>query len=207
MKTNINLYSQELHPTLRLLSLGIILVCWLLLVSLLIGFWVFSLKQQDNLEQELNMINQKRDHQSTLVATLQNGLEMRQSDPQLLQDVNNKVLELALKKLILQELQSQESLKEKGFANVMLDLANHHQPGLWLTHVALNGLDVRLEGEAVESAIVPSWINRLGQTAYFKGQKFADTRLFRDSNQQLHFVISSSSLAHTAETNEVKARE
>jgi hypothetical protein len=47
-----------------------------------------------------------------------------------------------------------------------------------------------MEGAATDSAIVPKWLISLGQTDYFRGQEFSDTRLYRDSDQQLKFVIS-----------------
>ena len=51
-------------------------------------------------------------------------------------------------------------------------------------------MSVLIEGAATDSAIVPKWLSSLGQTDYFRGQEFADTRLYRDSEQQLNFVIS-----------------
>ncbi|MEP7705218.1 PilN domain-containing protein [Paraglaciecola sp. 25GB23A] len=192
MKTKVNLYSAEFQPTLRLLSVGILLSSWLLMVVVLLTFWAVKLNQQQTLTDQLNKLNQQNEEQSTLVATLQTGLANRQSDPLLLQEVNKKVSELGVKNRVLQELQGQEDLKTNGFSTLMLDLANHHQTGLWLTQVSLDGHQVKLVGKTLDSSLVPSWINSLGTTAYFKGQEFAETRLFRDAEQQLHFSLSSS---------------
>jgi Tfp pilus assembly protein PilN len=192
MKTKVNLYSAEFQPTLRLLSVGILLSSWLLMVIVILTFWGFKLNQQQTLTDQLNKLNQQNEQQSTLVTTLQTGLANRQSDPLLLQEVQKKVSELAVKNLVLQELQGQEDLKANGFSTLMLDLANHHKAGLWLTQVSLDGHQVKLVGETLDSSLVPSWINSLGTTVYFKGQEFAETRLFRDAEQQLHFILSSS---------------
>jgi hypothetical protein len=51
-------------------------------------------------------------------------------------------------------------------------------------------MSVLMEGAATDSAIVPKWLISLGQTDYFRGQEFSDTRLYRDPDQQLKFVIS-----------------
>jgi hypothetical protein len=56
----------------------------------------------------------------------------------------------------------------------------------------LNGMSVVMEGAATDSSIVPRWLSSLGQTDYFRGQEFSNTRLYRDSEQQLNFVISTS---------------
>ena len=207
MKTKVNLYSAEFQPTLRLLSVGILLSSWLLLVIVLLTFWAFKLNQQQTLTDQLNKLNQQNEQQSTLVTTLQTGLANRQSDPLLLQEVNKKVSELAVKNRVLQELQGQEDLKTNGFSALMLDLANHHQTGLWLTQVSLDGHQVKLVGKTLDSSLVPAWINSLGTTAYFKGQEFAETRLFRDTEQQLHFILSSSPIESKLVTEGGNGRE
>lgn len=51
-------------------------------------------------------------------------------------------------------------------------------------------MNVLIEGQATDSAIVPKWLSSLGQTDYFRGQEFSNTRLYRDSEQQINFVIS-----------------
>lgn len=207
MKTKVNLYSAEFQPTLRLLSVGILLSSWLLLVIVLLTFWAFKLNQQQTLADQLNKLNQQNEEQSTLVATLQTGLANRQSDPLLLQEVNKKVSDLAVKNQVMQELQGQEDLKSNGFSALMLDLANHHQTGLWLTQVSLDGHQVKLVGKTLDSSLVPAWINSLGTTAYFKGQEFAETRLFRDTEQQLHFILSSSPIESQLVTEGGNGRE
>ena len=120
MKTKVNLYSAEFQPTLRLLSVGILLSSWLLLVVVLLTFWAVKLNQQQTLTDQLNKLNQQNEEQSTLVATLQTGLANRQSDPLLLQEVNKKVSDLAVKNQVMQELQGQEDLKSNGFSALML---------------------------------------------------------------------------------------
>lgn len=207
MKTKVNLYTAELQPKLRLITLGFTLLSWLVLLVILGAYWVFTLNQQDTLRVQLDKINQQRDQQADLATSLQGGLANRQADPQLMQQVNQKVSELAAKNQVLQELLGQEVLKTNSFATLMQELARHHQAGLWLTHITLDGKQVKLAGAALEWSVVPVWIKSLGETAYFTGQEFAETRLFRDAEQQLNFVISSSPIDTAFVTGEANKDE
>jgi Tfp pilus assembly protein PilN len=148
-----------------------------------------SSKQQD-LKSEIAEIEQSKQQQKILGDELQNAVDNQKVDPKLLEQVEMKQQLISLKKRVLNKLSGQEGLKSNGFANLMVDLASHNQDGLWLTHISLNGMSVVMEGAAINSALVPKWLSSLGQTDYFKGQEFADTKLYRDADQQLNFVIS-----------------
>ncbi|MGS2721202.1 PilN domain-containing protein [Paraglaciecola aestuariivivens] len=191
MKSNVNLYQPKYQPTLRLLNLSIVVRLWGLsfLASVLV-YAYFNFEQQQ-IESELSLVKENQKSQTMLVSELQLAVDNMQVDPQLLKTIEKNREILSSKQRVLAELSGQESLKSNGYANLMLELAQNHPKGLWLTHIQLDGQKVVMEGAANDSAIIPKWLNSLGKTNYFKGQKFADTRLYRDENQQLSFVITS----------------
>ncbi|KXI30100.1 PilN domain-containing protein [Paraglaciecola hydrolytica] len=192
MKTKVNLYAIEFHPKLRLLSLQITLVVCAVMLLLCVAYWFYGFAQQQSLTTELEFSQLQKSQHAGVVTALQTELATLKKDPQLLLDVEQNLQILALKKRVLEEIQGQEELKSSGFAQLMAELADKHQSGLWLTYIGLDGRQVRLEGTTLESSLVPKWLNNLGATAYFKGQEFAETRLFRNTEQQLNFVIASS---------------
>jgi Tfp pilus assembly protein PilN len=190
MKNRVNLYHAEFHPKLRLLTLSIVIFNWILstLFCGLLYFYVIS--EQQGVKSEIAKIEQNNQQQKILVEELQSAAENLKIDPKLLKQVETNQQLISLKKRVLNELAGQEELKSNGFSDLMIDLASHNQSGLWLTHIKLNGKSVEMKGAATDSAIVPKWLSSLGQTDYFRGQEFTDTRLYRDSEQQLNFVIS-----------------
>jgi Tfp pilus assembly protein PilN len=190
MKNIVNLYRPEFHPQLRLLTLSTVLISWVFaaLICSLLYFYVAS--KQQNFKSEISKIEQNKQQQQKLVKELQNTINNQKVDPELFRQVERNQQSFNLKKRVLDKLSSQETLKSNSFSKLMMDLANHHQSGLWLTHINLNGINVLMEGAATDSAIVPKWLSSLGKTDYFRGQEFSDTRLYRDSSQQLNFVIS-----------------
>jgi Tfp pilus assembly protein PilN len=190
MKNIVNLYHPEFHPKLHLLTLSTVLMSWVFtaLFCSLLYFYVAS--KQQNFKAEISKIEQNKQQQQILVNELQSAINNQKVDPELFKQVERNQQAINLKKRVLDKLSGQEKLKSNSFSKLMIDLANHHQSGLWLTHINLNGINVLMEGAATDSAIVPKWLISLGQTDYFRGQEFSDTRLYRDSDQQLNFVIS-----------------
>lgn len=190
MKNRVNLYHPDYHPKLRLLSLSIVLLIWLFVIIACSVLYVYGSSNLQDLEAEVVKLEQNQTQQKLLVDELQSAVANQQVDPLLLKQVEKNQRLVGLKKRVLNKLTGQEELKSGGYADLMLDLANHGQSGLWLTHINLNGTSVSMGGATTDSATVPKWLSLLGQTAYFKGQEFADTRLYRDAEQQLNFVVS-----------------
>ncbi len=190
MKNRVNLYHSEFHPKLRLLTLSIVIASWVFaaLFCSLLYFYVAS--EQQSFTSNMAKIEQNKQQQKILLEELQSAVDNLKVDPTLLKQVEKQQQFISLKKRVLNELAGQEQLKLNGFSNLMIDLASHNQSELWLTHINLDGMSVVMKGAATDSALVPKWLSSLGQTDYFRGQEFADTRLYRDSEQQLNFVIS-----------------
>tara|TARA_R110000868_G_scaffold202347_2_gene450081 strand:- start:1257 stop:1883 length:627 start_codon:yes stop_codon:yes gene_type:complete len=195
MKTKVNLYSPEFHPKLRLLTLQVTLVACTLVLLLFSGVWLYAFAEHQSLSADASLSEQQKSQHLNTVKALQTELANVKKDPQLLIKVEQNLQILALKERVLKELQGQEDLKNNGFARLMLELADNHQSGLWLSHISLDGRKVQLEGGAIESSLIPKWLNNLGATAYFKGQEFSDTRLFRNEQEELNFIISSSAVS------------
>jgi Tfp pilus assembly protein PilN len=190
MKNRVNLYHSSFHPKLQLLTLSSVVVSWVF-VALFCGLLYFYIEtEQQALRAEIAVLKTEKRQQQLLVNELNSVLENMKVDPKLLKEVEEKQQLIRLKERVLDQLAGQKNLKSIGFSKLMLDLASRNQGGLWLTHINLNGGSVMLKGVATDSVFVPKWIGSLSQTDYFKGQEFSDTRLYRDSEEQLNFVIS-----------------
>ena len=190
MKNMVNLYHPEFHPKLQLLTLTSVIATWIL--ALLVGgllYFNMAYKQQ-NLQSEMANIEQSKQQQQILLKQLQLAIDNQNMDPALLKQIEENQQTINFKKLVLDNLSVQESLKSNSFSKLMLDLATYNPRDLWLTHISLYGVNVLIEGAADDSSIIPKWVSLLGQTDYFRGQEFSDTRLYRDTEQQLNFMIS-----------------
>jgi Tfp pilus assembly protein PilN len=198
MKNRVNLYHPRFHPKLHLLTLSSVIGSWLLALILCSALYFYLVSEQKNIESEIAKLEQNKQQQKKLFDELQNTVDNHEVDPILLNEVQINQQLISLKKRLSNKLSGHERLKSHSFSKLMIDLASHNHNGLWLTRINLNGASVVMEGAATNSAIVPKWLSSLGQTDYFKGQEFSDTRLYRYSEQQLNFVISSGK-QHTIE--------
>jgi Tfp pilus assembly protein PilN len=190
MKNRVNLYHPKFHPKLHLLTLSSVIMSWILVALFCLSLNFYLTFEQQKFKSEIAQINENKQQQKILLKELQNTVDKLVIDPKLLKQVEKNQQLISLKKRVLNELAGLENLKSNGFSNIMIDLASHNQSGLWLTHINLDGISVLIEGAATDSAIIPKWLISLGQTDYFREQEFADTRLYRDSEQQLNFIIS-----------------
>ena len=190
MKNRVNLYHPELHPKLRLLTLSSVIVSWIFAAIFCGLLYLYMTLEQQDFKSQISKIEQNKQQQKLLVNELQNALDKQKVDPILLKQVQIILQNIDIEKRVLNKLSGHDKLKSNSFSTLMIDLASHNQSGLWLTHINLDGMSVLIEGAATDSAIVPKWLSSLGQTDYFRGQEFADTRLYRDSEQQLNFIIS-----------------
>jgi Tfp pilus assembly protein PilN len=190
MKNRINLYHSNFHPKLQLLTLSSVIVSWVFVTIFCSLLYFYIATEQQNFESKIAHLEQNKRQQKKLVNELNNTLDDTKVDPDLIKIVEERQQIIRLKERVLNELTGQENLKSVGFSTLMLDLAGHSLNGLWLTHIDLNGMSITIKGATTDSAFMPKWLSSLGQTEYFKGQNFSDTRLYRDSEDQLNFVIS-----------------
>lgn len=84
-----------------------------------------------------------------------------------------------------------------GFVAPLAALAEQHPPsGLWLNAIALRegGREMRLQGLSQNPELLPQYLQRLGQSAVFKGREFARFDVQRGADELLHFDLSSRAL-------------
>lgn len=191
MKNRINLYTPEMQPKLQILTLPVAFVLWSVggIMTLLVYLYLNS--QNQALQADFSAVAARKSQQSAVVASIKQEIAAREKDQQLIDSIEQKQIVLRLKQRVLSELAGQESLKSSGFSGLMLALASAHEHGIWLTRLNLNGREIIMEGGALESSSVPKWLDNLGATEYFKDREFAATRMYRDQQQQLFFVLGS----------------
>jgi len=191
MKSRVNLYAPSYHPTLRLLSLPLASVFWMLLLLVMLAVYGYLRFEEQRLSTDKLAVVGQLSQNNSLAKILQSELASLKVDPALQQQLVDNQLLLTRKQRVLAEIDGQANLKTNGFAPLMMELARNHQPGVWLSHIGLDGRNVILEGSASESALIPKWLASLGDTQYFSGQEFADTQVYRDGEQQLNFIVAS----------------
>ena len=191
MKTRVNFYFDEFRPKTYLINLHFTALLWgLALLAVLVGA-VINTSREQSVEKRLERVEQAIEDKRKAVTMMTSARDALQQDPSLLAAIEQLQTEQVAKNDIVKELGNREQNKSSGYSELMLDLARVHQPGIWLTLIRLDEANVRIEGGASNSAAVPQWLNKLTASSYFSGTEFAEARMFRDQEEQLQFVLSS----------------
>jgi Tfp pilus assembly protein PilN len=191
MKNRINLYTLEMQPKLQMLSLSLAFVLWSIAGLITLLFYLYLNEHNQTLQTESATVKSRSAELSAQVASIEQEGAVQEKDQKIVDSIEQKQIFLRLKERVLDELAGQDNLKSNGFSDLMLALASKNENGVWLTHIKLNGRDISIEGATSESSNVPKWLDTLGTTEFFKGQEFAATRMSRDQEGQLVFVLSS----------------
>ena len=91
-------------------------------------------------------------------------------------------------------LQLLSSQRSGGFVAPLLALTEQHpESGLWLNNINLQdgGRHMRLQGFSQDQELLPAYLQRLGQSAVFRGREFARFDVQRGDDQLLRFDLSS----------------
>lgn len=189
MKQRVNFYSEEFQPKLALLTLNSVLVLWsMALLSLVLWWW----QDQQQLQQAKAQFSQVSSELQVMKAALekQNAQYGQGPDPLLHEQVLQLNQQLTQQHQVLDQLAAFHRQQGHGFGTLMDELAKRHHPELWLSHIQVTQHNVLLEGNSLSSTAIPSWLEGLQQTAYFRGMTFSVVDMQRDPQDRLRFRLS-----------------
>jgi len=179
MKTRINLYHKEFHPTFEWISFHH--MCALVVISLVISAAAYAglYAWKDSVEQTTLAQSQAAEKEQALIETLTSGLQSRVDNPQLLSQLENVQFQLAAQRALLSRVQSIGELRQKSFSALFDALANANSDKVWISAFRLDELNINIEGSISEPSALTTWITQLSDTAFFRGLEFDDARLIR----------------------------
>ena len=198
---NLNLYqplqaAADGRPPRAALPLAVLL---LLLAILVDGAW--QLWRLQRLEAATSVAEQTAAQAEADLATARQSFRAPVADPRLpqqLADLERDNRELLRVADYLRLLQAERS---GGFSGALDALAERHLDGVWLSVIRLEqgGRDLLLEGASQQPALLPEYLNSLGQSQAFAGRQFARFDIDRDDGGVLRFRLAS----QAASTEEV----
>lgn len=183
MKRTINLYHPALLPSKERLPLKTVLwvngTALLLLLALTVG-----------MEQYLELKKQKADEVTASVKNIDNEINIltdklaAKRDTQSLQkDLDALRVKVENREQLLGYMQTGElSLRTTQYQNVMDDLANFHNPNLWLTSITITRDELRLTGNTIKPSAIPQWLQKLQGSTFFKGKTFSTVKFENDDD-------------------------
>jgi MSHA biogenesis protein MshI len=183
MKQSINLYHSSLLPSKERLPLKTVLwvngIALLLLSALTVGMDHFiELKQRES--DKVTALVRSIDND---IDTLTDKLEMKRNTQFLQKDLDALRLKVENREQLLDYMQTSElSLRTTQYQNVMDDLANFHNPNLWLTSITITNDELRLTGNTIRPSAIPEWLQKLQGSTFFRGKTFSTVKFENDND-------------------------
>lgn len=201
MKHRINLYQNQFHPKLELVTLhSVVAICAGLFITLLLVWGGIRWSVSDNTDRLMAIEAENRQLDED-VQMLQSQLATRQPTPALKARVTMLRNTLAKQDVLLAELSSREVIKKQGFAQLLTDLAAQSSTDLWLESISASESILYLEGQVSAPRALPQWLNRLAQTPTFSGRTFDSASVIRE-DEALNFALQTDRQADVSETQQ-----
>lgn len=194
MIQQVNLYTDELRPRKERLHAGTavgVLVLGLVMVACVAGFFAYQNSVMADQALRLDRQNQQLDQ---VVADLSAAVRTRQPDSEVEEALARVTQSLARRQRLLERVESLVFSEGRHFSPQLAALARQIPGDVWLTGVILeSGSDkVTIEGRSGDGALVPLYLENLGEEAAFTGRTFGVFRLSRpEEGQWIDFHVSS----------------
>ena len=194
MIQQVNLYTDELRPRKERLQAGMaigILVVGVVLVAFVAGFLTYENSVMANKASRLDQQNQQLEQ---VVAQLSAAVQARQPDAEVKEALERVTQTLARRQRLLERVESLVLSEDRNFSPQLAALARQIPEDVWLTGVILeSGPDrVTIEGRSREGALVPLYLENLGEEPAFTGRTFGVFRLSRpEEGRWIDFHVSS----------------
>ncbi|WP_286221787.1 PilN domain-containing protein [Marinobacter apostichopi] len=193
MTQQVNLYTQELRPRKETLQAGaLIALVIVLVVTLGVGSAIIRY-QNSELEARVSALESQTQTLEQNVLQLSESVSARQPAPEV-QDALDRVTETLARRQKLLERVEGLILNDGGrFSPQMAALARQIPKDVWLTGIRLDAQPslVTIEGRARSGALVPTYLENLGNEPVFTGQTFGAFRLTRpEEGQWIEFHVA-----------------
>ncbi|PPI83597.1 fimbrial assembly protein [Marinobacter maroccanus] len=194
MIQQVNLYTDELRPRKERLQAGTavgIVVFGLVLVVCVAGYFAYQNSVMANKASRLDRQNQQLEQ---AVAELSAAARARQPDSEVEEALARVTQTLARRQRLLERVESLVFSEGRHFSPQLAALARQIPEDVWLTGVTLeSGADrVTIEGRSRDGALVPLYLENLGEEAAFTGRTFGVFRLSRsEEGRWIDFHVSS----------------
>lgn len=175
----INLFNPDFVPR-RDVTTAPYLASGLIVVALLAVAGVFVAQRAGaQLIEEERRLTTEMDALRAQSESLTTQLSARKVDATLEKRLATQRAEVRTRQQVYEWLRTHTAAEENGVSEYLRALARQTVDGVWLTRFAVDsrGSNLRIEGRALTSDLVPRYLGRLGEDDLLKGRAFATVAL------------------------------
>ncbi|MCK7549745.1 PilN domain-containing protein [Marinobacter koreensis] len=177
----VNLYTSELRPRNQRLTATTAVLSLVVVFVGVLAISVWSSYQSRQLEAKLAMTQHRNEQLQAAVTAMSEAVKQRQPDPGLEAELEGLNRTLARRQRLLDRVSGLAVGQSGTFSPLMSALAQQIPDQVWLTGITLelDPLHAEIRGRTRDSHRVPVYLERLGQSAEFRGRTFGSFRLSR----------------------------
>lgn len=192
-KYTINLYIDDLKPTVYYLTLTNVVIASLLSLAVMIGWGLYLGSEEQQKEQRLSIIQDQVESAQDNLEQLQQAL-VKHNDKATFNN-QKELLEknLEAKKMLWEGVGKQLTTSTVDYFLVMKELTEHHDHSLWLSDFKFNEDQAVFSGYALDSSSVTLWMTYLQATESFRGREFSFINVKAVNPNMLSFQVATDS--------------
>lgn len=191
----INLYQPLFRRQKKVFSFQAMVAVTLIVFAALLLISGYARWQLHLLQQQHARLQAQESETATRMAELSSRLGANRDRDRLVAEIERLETELAARRAVLARLAGREAINTEGFSAQLTGLSRQAIDGLWLTGIRLEegGRRVSLAGNAVAPALLPRYVQRLGEERAFEGVLFRSLRIYRheDTERYVGFSLTS----------------
>jgi len=198
VRQEINLYQPIFRRPRPLFSARAMGRALLLMVVSLAGMYGYAAWEVEGLQRYVAGLERQRERAQTRLLALEKNLPAREPSRLLATEVERLARNVEQREALVAMLSAPGEASGEGFSAHLEGLARQHVQGLWLTGIRLEaaGQEVIIRGSALDAALVPVLVQRLGEEQAFAGMRFAALTIDRtsDAPEQVDFELRTRNL-------------
>jgi|GEM_PF-834805 len=165
LNQSVNLYLPELRPRVDWLSAQRFLLVVLVSLGVVAAFAANGLWERSERQQTLAALEALIAQETAIAESMESALIDSATDQNLVQEVAAREQSVATLNATLETLRAVNQGNLLGFATYLKNLSRASSDGLWLTRIVISngGRNALLEGNALESVMVPAFIEKLSR--------------------------------------------
>ena len=190
-KYSINLLQPELLPEKVLLTLPRVILLWIVVFTLMLGWGIATDFQHQSLQEELKVLKKEKIKQDKLLASLTTQLTSRTIDSALVEQLSTIKAVMKNKQALYEKLTNPNKTYVAGFATAMDELAQLHHPDIRLQSININNDNMTFSGLALTPEAVPAGLAGFEKSLLLSGKSFSPFKLSENEQQLTEFIVSS----------------
>jgi Tfp pilus assembly protein PilN len=190
-KYSINLLQPELLPEQVLITLPRVVLLWITVFILMLGWAIVTDVQQQTLQEKHSVLQKEKVKQDDLLTSLTTQITSRKVDRQLVDKLATIKLLMRNKQALHERLTNINKTYTSGFAIAMNELAELHHQDIRLQTININNDNMTFSGVALTPEAVPAWLAGFENSLLLSGKSFSHFKLSENEQHMTEFTVSS----------------